>query len=846
MLQENIITQKTKKKLYDPFYKDTEYFQVDEKLSLDIKSKISHWIPKRNTDVFEVRKILATEKDTKRLLNRSIGVYKVKNDIVISKNILETESKNYKKKINSDFSTFLVTEEKIKSKNFRNYISESRYNNYYNLPINDNVDKNYLSYNFSRTENSSTKMNLKKSREKLTIHDYKNQNKKENKEIKEDVIIIKETDEDIDKYITNTKENFEESVYSKIKARDSKQNILITSSNISVSKSNALLNGNKDHFSLEVFEKIKEEKEEYLNNQKKEDLKYSNTEAEKKNKTSSSTARQKKIPSSVRDFINKTKEIIQLRHSAEIKKETILKLQEKYENEFQSVSESIIAMKKAKDLFENEFFEKFEKYVKSLRIQKEREINDLNKLIDNKCNHEYDIQKLETKISKKKQIIELYREYRDFLICVKERKTYLPDFFIKNLNYKNNIPNLITKTKEIYFNDHQTIEFNNFNQSQIIQNNLANEKNIARSNLINLLHTQNNTENNKPFLSVGKILKKNTIISSNSETSKNIINNIAKSSFSEGINFSNIINADNNMVIDPILIDVDGKELEKYNNYITKPIYDSFEDLNDDIKKMQAENINLLKQLSQISAKSNRVKQELNNIKNEEMVQVDSLKNELNAHEKVLKVIIEKNKNLLAEKNSLINDRNNLNFNLISKSLDGVTLLKPVVNKSLVKGKYNQVMLYAKINEVFTTILQLDINTKIYKNSVNRNILIENSLVDKDSNMIYMLKIIENSIDFLIDKEEGYNNDQKKTDLFEKIKNELEKEKKIKKANDARMKEEKKREIVNQGIIERNNKVLVLPRRKFEERIKPKEQQVKLVKMTKEEEESKSLKELNL
>lgn len=189
---------------------------------------------------------------------------------------------------------------------------------------------------------------------------------------------------------------------------------------------------------------------------------------------------------SVREYISKTRDVVLLRHSVETKKESALKMEEDYTNQIQSVRESINSLKQTKNLFEDNFIVKFDKYVKYLRLQREKEISELNAILDFKSQVELEIQKLESRRFKTKARLGLFREYRDFLICVKQRVICLPAFFTQNENYKKNIPNLIEfqKSKKKFDKNN----FGNFNNS-------TNSNNSNNYNSINNFALQVNDGN---------------------------------------------------------------------------------------------------------------------------------------------------------------------------------------------------------------------------------------------------------------------------------------------------------------------------------------------------------------
>jgi hypothetical protein len=139
---------------------------------------------------------------------------------------------------------------------------------------------------------------------------------------------------------------------------------------------------------------------------------------------------QKKIDSigykqeeSIRDFINKTREIILMKYSLAIKKERVVRLRETYQNEVESIKDSMAAIGDAKNLFENDFFDKFEKYVKYLSQQRQKEKAEWEYLNECKNKLDNDIKKLETYIHKQNGRLEDLVEYQNFMICIKEKTT---------------------------------------------------------------------------------------------------------------------------------------------------------------------------------------------------------------------------------------------------------------------------------------------------------------------------------------------------------------------------------------------------------------------------------------
>jgi len=88
-------------------------------------------------------------------------------------------------------------------------------------------------------------------------------------------------------------------------------------------------------------------------------------------------------------------------------------------------------------------------------------------------------------------------------------------------------------------------------------------------------------------------------------------------------------------------------------------------------------------------------------------------------------------------------------------------------------------------------------------------------------NILWMLKTIEKSLDFLKNKQKYYFSEPEKKVEWDKKKFELDKERKIKKTKEAKINEEIKREQLKKNISERTNRILVIPKRKVPERVRP-------------------------
>jgi hypothetical protein len=210
MLQDDIkIKNLTRRKLYDPYINNYEYFSVNENLPIEIKSRIPHWVPSRNSDIFEVRKIMVKEREELKELNRSIGTYKIKNELLISKNILDEESKKLNKRINRDISSRIINEEKLKNKHERNYITERRYQDIHKYNKNKNIlGKNQKNNLYIKNDNEGERISRSRLIELQSGINSVQESDISNLEMKKDKLNKKNTKDTInDKNPCNLNEN---------------------------------------------------------------------------------------------------------------------------------------------------------------------------------------------------------------------------------------------------------------------------------------------------------------------------------------------------------------------------------------------------------------------------------------------------------------------------------------------------------------------------------------------------------------------------------------------------------------------------------------------------------------
>jgi hypothetical protein len=136
---------------------------------------------------------------------------------------------------------------------------------------------------------------------------------------------------------------------------------------------------------------------------------------------------------SVKDFIDKTRELILMKYTSTIKKERTVRLKETYENEIESLNDTIKSLQLAKELFNDNFFVKFGEYVKHLSNQREIEKLKSAGLLEEIIQLKNEIAQIQAKIRKieidKSNVIRwLYLQ-----IQMKEKLLTLPKHYLKTI-----------------------------------------------------------------------------------------------------------------------------------------------------------------------------------------------------------------------------------------------------------------------------------------------------------------------------------------------------------------------------------------------------------------------------
>ena len=102
----------------------------------------------------------------------------------------------------------------------------------------------------------------------------------------------------------------------------------------------------------------------------------------------------------IRDYINKTRDIISLRHSYDIKKERITNLKASYQSQLTALDQTLCSLKKSRDKIQNECFDKYNSYIKHLSKKTDEERDICISLIKERDQLKKEIVQLEAQIKK--------------------------------------------------------------------------------------------------------------------------------------------------------------------------------------------------------------------------------------------------------------------------------------------------------------------------------------------------------------------------------------------------------------------------------------------------------------
>jgi hypothetical protein len=603
-------------------------------------------------------------------------------------------------------------------------------------------------------------------------------------------------------------------------------------------------------------------------------------------------------------FINKIKETFMIENQLKIKHEHTKQIDEFYETKLGSLKDSIKSIKNAEKLFAIDFLNKFYDYLKHVNSVNEMEKQNLKKAKQNKNELDIDLIKLNSNIQKIKDKLAVYTEYRNFMICVKERRIEPPAFFShishsqvqltkRASNNLRAVENRI-KAKRIEIAKLEVVlkaEIDKKNNKTIVNKITIPKASCAKLNLnsenssFKNIHINNAASNNlkanfqikdqndNNFNESSKmVITKNAnnessadletnIFNDNNTISSKKLNSSDKAISKNSPNYERIM-LENKLAEEHSYLDSQLKEKEeyaRYYNYLTEPIFKTFDEFYTELKKLERDNITLLNKMNENSTILYRTKMELYQTKAEDERTVKKFKsdiintqaeaNEARSQKKVLKLKLNRfiiamrkqsnpqNKNKskgIAIKN--LSDSTNTNFPTANPNTENNNLINRFkvnpLSKTIIgnfsevghNGIYDLESVESARNSKKPGYFSRIINTF---NLVNEIIKFEKVEMLKaltfEEQALMMLQHIENNINLLLYRHENYKKNPQTKNKLIAVTNTIDKENRAKKC-DERMKQV----LENQKrMIERVNykfyRLNVLPKRKCAPRFRPKD-----------------------
>ena len=461
------------------------------------------------------------------------------------------------------------------------------------------------------------------------------------------------------------------------------------------------------------------------------------------------------------DYINKTREIILLNYTSNIKKESSYSLRETFKNKIEELNENCKSVENAIYFSNKNFFSTFNEYVKFLLRQKKIEKKYNNNLLRKIFKLKNENSLLESKIKKNQIDKSNILKWLYLQILIFEKKFVIPDY------YKN-----IIEQDEYHFN--LMLEEKTKKNSDL---NLIKIKNTQRQFFSNLINNNNNNNNNLKRKSESFFYKKKF---ERMDSRKKLENNV------------NNINNDNEPY--SYLKNISKKEMKRIRDYKYFLKYLTYNDILEQFKQYENESLNLLIKKENIMFQIKELEKEEKHYFIENKEELELLNNSIEKKEKELKILKLKNENLKKEKNQLKITIKNYNIKEEDYNVN-------------IPYKKNKSKLYLYIYNIYQICLQ--INLKINEEEIKTN------FYNQEEEMIYYLIKIELFINYLLSKKKSYKNGN----LFfqyKEIQNKIEKNHKIINAKKQREKENLRLEKVKKEIENRNNKIYFLHKKKYE------------------------------
>ena len=278
----------------------------------------------------------------------------------------------------------------------------------------------------------------------------------------------------------------------------------------------------------------------------------------------------------------------------------------------------------------------------------------------------------------------------------------------------------------------------------------------------------------------------------------------------------------------------------KYMEYPDKEIFKSPEEFIDLLTNLENRNLRLIRESNYLTKNINILKRRLESVSNDNIN--EEIKKDVKTKEDLFKTLKEQNISLQKKYNYLTNpknrffDNNNLRHNIkrTKKQIIDLNVLKRNTYNKIIEN-YNKkgLFFFEKLLTIIKNFFKLKYNEYeidrgydlIGKNELNKILkLTQKNLKNIDNiylnkYILCLLKLYENICEFVKYKDVVYNSSEKYRELIHKKKEEIQLQRKMNNSKNVRQLAEEKRMAGIKNIMEKNNRINSLFKKKFDQNI---------------------------
>jgi hypothetical protein len=251
------------------------------------------------------------------------------------------------------------------------------------------------------------------------------------------------------------------------------------------------------------------------------------------------------------------------------------------------------------------------------------------------------------------------------------------------------------------------------------------------------------------------------------------------------------------------------EDIDKFSVYLNDQVYSSKEEFLNDLAGIEEDNLYLLNIYNQNKIKLNEMYRSYSKSIEEDKKFLVYHTDRIAVEEAKLQTLKEKNRKYLEEKHQLLKEEEiHINENLTNLSLH---LQSP--NQTHPRNN-----IFLRLNDFHKNIF-----TNLPK-EININLRTTFKLMDPSTIFINKVKDIEKILNTLLDTYNNYKTSKEKKKLLE-IESKFEKERKSNKSTEQRLRDEKRRDQLQDIITKKEKQIVILPKRRFFEKFRPIEKQ---------------------